>query len=290
MAIQRGFDYDIEWKEEASYGAGITGVDTCKTVSNVINGVTLMGNNNAECIFSIGDVAAADTVTGVEEYTLTVDYLLQDSESSTYSLLYYGTHRNSDNDLDSVAFSLQIGDKYYELTGGICNSVQLQMEEGGHIRVTQEFYLDDVDDPVTSFVGGTHASAFTGPLASYGGCSFQKAGAALAEGTRSFSVTINNNAERLYSIGSDVASKITAGLVNISGTADVHIDADADTVWGWMTGATEGDIVIDTGSVTYPATITLNTSVFGSVSLDLNNKDGHLVSGLPFIAEDITLA
>lgn len=291
MALQRGFDYDIEWLDEASYGNGITATDTTKTISDVIHDVRITPSNSAEPVFSISDVAAVDTIYTNEEYTVRVEYELQDASTAANSLLKYGITRNASNDLDSVAFCVQIGDKYYEFTGGICNTIEIRGEVGRPIIVTQEFFCNDCETPASSFPGAYHATAFNSSIAVYGGATITKGGAAIGYGTRSFALTINNNAERIFKEGSATASKIVAGKLDISGTIDVFIEADADTQWGWITGKTEGNIVIDPGLTGYPATgITLTNAVFDTSDFPLNNTDAVLVSGMSFKAEDVSIA
>lgn len=291
MALQRGFDFDIEWLNESYYGSGITLTDTTKTVSDIIHDIRITPNNSAEPVFSVSDVAAADTIYTNEEYTVRIEYELQDTSTAANSLLKYGITRNASNDLDSVAFSVQIGDKYYEFQGGICNTVEVRGEVGRPIIVTQEFFCNDCVDPSTSFPGDTHASAFNSTIAVYGGATITKGGSAIGYGTRSFALTINNNAERVFKEGSPTASQIVAGKLDISGTIDVFIEEDADTQWGWITGKTESNIVIDPGLTNYPATgITLTNAVFDTTDFPLNNSDATLVSGMRFKAEDVSIA
>jgi len=298
MAYQKGFDADIEFYAESTYGEGLynpaTG-DTMWRVSNLINSITLTNNNNAEVLFSIGDVSGADIILKQKEYTLRIEYILQEVGSLSESLLYYGITRNSSNDLDSVVFLIQYDDTYYECKGGICNSVEISGDVGEPIKVTQEFYFSDVTtsstDPLSSLTNLSHSSALTGDYATYGGADVSRSSVTIGYGTRSFSVTVNNNAERVFAVGSDKPKTIVAGKMDISGTIDVYIDEGGLTQWEWVndTPTTAHSIKVDFG-ITTPDYVQFSDTMFTSIDLPMNNSDAIVVTGLPFIAEDVTLA
>lgn len=294
MAYQKGFAADIEFYEEQTFGGGLydpAAADTMKRISDTIVSASLTANNNAEVIFSIGDVNGVDTIDKQHEYTLRIEYLLQDAGAAD-QLIKYGITRNSDNDLDSLVFLVQIGDYYYEIKGCKCNSVEITGDVGEIVRVTQEFFCKEVTspsttDPLSSLVNLSHASAIGTSYAKYSGASITRGGSTIGYGTRSFSATINNNLERVYTVGDTNVSTIVAGKLEISGNIDVYIEEGGAAQWGWITGASSANIVIDFG-FTSPS-LTLTNCTFSSIELPMNNSDAIVVTGLPFIGEDASL-
>ena len=292
MAYQRGFSADIEFYPESSYGGGLydpASADTMNRISDAVTSITLTDNNNAEVIFSIGDVAGAATLSKQKEYTLRVEYILQDTSDN---LLKYGINRNSDNDLDSLVFLIQYDNQWYECKGGICNTVEVTADVGEALKITQEFYCNEVSvsstDPLSSLSNLSHSSALGTTFAKYSGATIKRAGSTIGYGTRSFSLTVNNNAERVHAVGADTANAITAGKIDISGTIDVYIEQGAATEWGWVDNATAASINIDTG-LTNVGTIYLTNATFTTIDLPMNNTDAIVVVGMPFIAEDIAI-
>ena len=297
MTYQKGFDADIEFYAESTYGEGLynpTSADTMRRISNVINSITLTNNNNAEVLFSIGDAAGVDTITKQKEYTLRVEYILQETSSLSESLLKYGITRNSNNDLDSIVVLITYGDKYYECKGGICNSVEVSGDVGEPVKVTQEFFFNDVSetstDPLSSLTNLSHAPSLTTSYAIYNGASVTRNGSTIGYGTRSFSLTINNNAERVFTVGSDKPSTIVAGKQNLSGTLDIFINEGGATEWDWVDSPSGTTTLQIEFSIATPDYIQFSNVLFTQIELPMNNSDAIVVTGLPFIAEDVTLA
>ena len=99
-------------------------------------------------------------------------------------------------------------------------------------------------------------------------------------------MTINNNAERINVVGSDKANEIVAGKLEPTGTLDIFIEQGGATEFGWVTGASAANIDIGFG-LTAPDFIRFSNATFTSIELPANNSDAVIVSGLPFIAEDV---
>ena len=299
MAITKGFNHDIEFQEESTLGDGLTNPassDYMWAVSDTVRSVSLTGNNNAEVLFSIGDYDGQETVTKTKDYVLRVEYVLQKPDTQAESLLYNAIHRTS-GALTPLAFLVtQDGTTYWELKGCVSNTAEIKCDVGDVVVVTQEYIVKDVatptsTDPLDSLSNLSHAQAIGNGYATFSGASITYNSATIGFGTRSFTATINNNAERQNAIESDTAVYITTKQQDLTGTCDVYITQaqTGSTEWGWITSPTDGrDIIINTGSTGYDK-LTFANVYFNQMEIPLNNTDGAVVSGLPWTAESVTL-
>jgi len=300
MAITKGFNHDIEFYAESTFGGGLYNpavADYMWAVSDAVRSVTLTANNNAEVIFTIGDYDGQDTVTKTKDYVLRVEYVMQKPDTQSESLLYNAIHRTS-GDLQSLTFLVTQDDTtYYELKGCMASNVEIKCDIGEPVIVTQEYIVKDVanpttTDPLAALTNLSHAQAIGNSYATFSGASITYNAATIGFGTRSFTATINNNVDRVHTIGSAVAASLPEGKQDITGSVDVYIakDQSSDEQFLWVKSPTDGrSIVINTGSTGFDK-LTFSNVYFSQIEIPLNNTDGAVVSGLPWTAESVALA
>ena len=289
MAYTEGFDHDLEFDEEATFGAGIPAAPTGLVVSDVVTGITISVNNNAEVIYDIGDWDGQDTVTGTEDYTITIDYILQKPDTQANSLLYNGINRTT-GDLQSIAIVLASDDSdYYECKGCMCNSVEISCDTGGQVEVSQEYYCKDIEVTGTDPLVGNHGDAIGNAFATFSGASLTYDGSAVGEGIRNFNATINNNLERLYEIGSANLGGIAEGQAEYSGSCDVFIAGGGETEFEYFQGTgQDASIVINTGTTGFDK-LTFANCYWDTGDYEWNNSDAVVVPGMNWKAETLTL-
>jgi len=298
--LTKGFNHDIEFYEEQTFGGGLydpAAADYMWAISDAVRSVTLTSNNNAEVIFTIGDYDGQDTATKTKDYVLRVEYELQKPDTQSESLLYNAITRTS-GDLQSLVFLVTMDDTtYYQLNGCIANTVEIKCDVGDRVVVTQEYIVKDMENPATADPLATlsnlsHAQAIGNGFAKFSGASITYNSSTIGFGTRSFSVTINNNIDRVHTIGSAVAAELPEGKQDISGSIDVYIQKDqsGDKEFAWVKSPTDGrNIIINTGSTGFDK-LTFSNVYFNQIEIPLNNTDGSVVSGMPWTAESLALA
>lgn len=154
MPIQTGFSANIEYLQENSYGGGLynpSSVTYLEKPSDVIKNILLTADENPEVLFSISDVDGVTTIGKQKEYTLKIDYLLQQGNTA----LSEAINRNTDNDLNSYVFIITYGGKYYTIKGCKANTIEVRGEVGEPIIVSTEYIAKEVvvssTDPLSSY-------------------------------------------------------------------------------------------------------------------------------------------
>ena len=292
MPIQQGFSANIEYLQENTYGGGFynpASVTYLKRPSDIIKNILVTANENPEVLFSISDVDGFATIGKQKEYTLKIEYLLQQGSTS----LSEAINRNTDNDLNSYVFLITYGGKYYTIKGCKANTVEIRGEVGEPIVVSIEYIAKEVTvsstDPVSSYANLRHANALANSYATYSGASISRGGGTFGYGTRTFSITINNNLERIYKVQSNKIDNLVAGKLLTEGTLDIYLEKGAQTEFELVENLNKANIVVSFG-ISSPSSLTATNSTFKNFELKMNNEDAVVVTSVPFVAETASVS
>jgi len=304
MAITTGHGGDLEYiAVDTSSPYGLPSSGTLQIPSDSIISVELTGSNGGEILFSTNDYDGIDTVTGLEEYTLTFEYVLQRHEDtgSGHTLansIEYNAVNRSNGQPAKLCFVYETNGDAFEIRGAVCNSFSISGRAGEKIICRAEYYATDVV-PADSTSGLTNYDSLTASdtigntYEKFTGVAVSRSGS-WAAGVNNFSFEIVNNAERVYTVGSATASDIVCGKQEIRGSVDILLNDGGMDDWNEMADATEQNIVFASGNSTASGDVsmkwTFTNALYTNFPLAYKADDAYIVSGVDWIAETVSLA
>ena len=220
------------YQAEASYGGGFA-AGAQHLPSDSVTSATMTPAMNPVRLRNINNNTAVDTTQGAHDYTVNLEYFLQDI-SGTHTLalsLEYWAITRAAGDLQSLCGALMTKPAtgvYFVLTGGKINTATYTFTVGQPIKVAMEIWFSNLTT-ATAAPTGTAPSALATVFDTFNGATVTRSGK-WAAGIKSGTLTINNNLERIPKLkgataqGGDYAI-IMPGIQEYKFTGEIIADA-----------------------------------------------------------------
>ena len=256
MAITPGYDGDLEWVKEATYGTVPTAVQLQVPSDTVIRS-HLDIHREVKRHYGITSHSATDTTYHTKAYTLTTEFELQQMKIAgaqhlvTTTLGYHATHRTS-GDLDSLSFYFDCSAGAFLLKGGLINKYSWDCSQDNAIHVTCEIIGNAVETganlaALTNYSGQTSSGAISETIETFEGAGITRSGK-WSEGIKSGNFSIDNQIERLFKAGSSEAASVKPKFVIGEGSALVYCSDGAKTPVDDLLSGDEVDVVFASGT------------------------------------------
>lgn len=257
MAITPGYDGDFEWVLESTYGTTPT-IQPLQIPSDVLIRSHLDIHREVKRHYGINSHNAIDTTYHTKAYTLTVEYKLQQMETTgtqhiaTTTLGYHATHRTS-GDLDSLSIYFDTSAGAFLLKGGLINKYSWDCSQDNAIHVTCEIIGNAVVTganlaALEAYSGQTPAAITIGEtIETFEGAGITRSGK-WSEGIKSGNFSIDNQIERLFKAGSAEAASVKPKFVIGEGSALVYCSDGAKTPVDDILSGDEVAIVFASGT------------------------------------------
>lgn len=281
------YDVQVGWKVEAGgYGNAPDGAhNEIPFITSLSIGMVAERANST----GTGKRTRRSSVVTKRADTMTIECLFDDAANSTWALA------KKVDSTDELTFMIGIDtdrdgsfdNEYIYVYGAFLNSLTVNASEGEATSLTMEFSIQKADH-TDSLIGGTSISAAAGEeIEAYYDTDIAYGGDlddTNADYAGSWSVTINNNRERIYGNnakfsyadergGLDITGSVSKDLVGFESIADFEAD--------------------DTGTITFTLhagdTISLTGVNFDSIALDIS-ENATIPQEIAFTADDVTLA
>jgi hypothetical protein len=181
---------------------------------------------------TISQPTAIDTVAGQHDYTVNLEYALQDistEHTRLLSLENWAITRTA-GDLQTVCLDLmtKTGVAYFILKGGKINTATYTFAMNQPTQVALEIWFTNLTT-AASLPTGTAAVAMSSSFSTFNGSTITRSGK-WAAGVKGATLTINNNLERIPMVKATTAqggdyTVIMSGIQEYSLTADIIADA-----------------------------------------------------------------
>jgi len=235
MAILASHIGGLYYQAEATVGGGFTAIQN-QIPSDSVTSVTITPAMNPKRLINIASPTAVDTIQGAHDYTLNLEYALQDVSAVHTLALSLETQAitRTAGDLQSLCFDLMTatGVSYIILKGGKINTATYTFAVGQPIMCALEIWATNLTT-AAALPLGTAAVAVATSFSTFNGASLLRTGK-WANGVKGCTLTINNNLERIPKIkpttaqGGDYAV-IMPGIQEYALTADIIADAGGKT-------------------------------------------------------------
>jgi hypothetical protein len=287
MTVGYPLQGSIYYQVESDYGDGMQ-AGASVAISDAIENVRLeSGEINME-LRTISSPTIAAFAKANEDYSLHLEFVLQEAVST--SLVSWCVNRDS-CDIGSLAFMYGVnttcGDaSWYNIRGAKCRSLTISADRGDFYKVTADFSVASVDIAATST--GTAPDALGTDFAAFnvaGGITWS--GVTGAYVTDSFTITVDNDLEDLYDVGSPNKRAAIPKQKKITGSCDISLDGGGGTHFSEVVGGTDiTSLAFDTG---VSGTITLTNGRFNNTQVN-QDTTGGILNSVPFTFQDITLS
>ena len=280
----KGFQGEISWVKEATYGAGVATASTLSLIANCVQSVRLSHNKELNLSRCINAHDVNTVVQGTKMYGLTTEYMV-DRNYSTSTILYNAITRTSGT-LASVAFQVGVGveqatSTYFNMKGCKARSVTVNADEDGPIMATIDWSVKDVS--VSSAKTATCSDTIATEPKSFVGGSFKRGGSATwGYIVGSVSVTIDNGLHEAKDIGNTTLIAAEAGPRNITGSANVCLTDGGLTYWNECVNVSTDSIELDFGSTSNDPSIRFASAVIGSIEIPLDSDSAIVMTTVPF--------
>jgi len=289
MANEISFPFggDIYYSVETGYGTGLTG--TLLHFSDAVTDVRIETGDINTALRTISEPSIADFSRTLVDPMLHLEWVLQPNVNDFEKKLIDRTNC----DLDSLAFEVAVNqcssgsDTYYYLKGCKCKTFTISASQGENYTCSADFSVSTVTTH-TAAQGTPPVSALGTEYAAFniaGSVTWSSAGTwAGAYVTNSLDVTIDNNIQDLYDVGSKTKKAAIPGAIDVTGSCDLSVDDGGKTFWDDIKmGVDITSVVFNTGLTTGNCgKITLNNGRFDSHSIDVNTSGEGMISSVPF--------
>jgi hypothetical protein len=285
------FGGSVWYSIEDSYGGGHAGsqyrfsdaVQVCRLESGDVN----------KSLRHVGDSRVTDFVKVMVDPRLHVEYIWQPHTGSTISD-FIDNRTNCDLNSFTVEFEAsgcRPNSSYYLCKGCKPDSVNISASTGEEYVITIDFSVKSVatsssssgsDDP--GAIGTTFASFNKAGSITWGTGSYYV--------TNSIDITVNNNLNDYWDVGSTDKKASIPGGKDVTGSVDVSMDEGGAIHWGTVAGGTDiASIKFDTAcdAGTYDV-ITVNNLRFDSTSIEQNVSGEGMFDSVPFTAKDLSIS
>lgn len=286
------FTGSVWYSHEATYGGGHGA--TAYRFSDAVQVCRLeSGDINAK-LRHTGDSRVTDFVRTLVNPRLHLEYVWQPHNGSTITDFVERT--SCDLNSFCVEFGANEGcgtSSYYLCKGCKCDTLNIKASTGEYYMITMDLSVKSVvtnttssgtDDPGaigTTFASFNSAGSITWSL-----------GANLYYVTKSLDVTINNNVNDYWDVGSVDKKAAVPGAKDVTGTMDISMDDGGALHWYRVTNGTDlGTITFDTGcdAGTWGQFV-LTNGRFDSTAVENNVSGEGMFDNVPFTFKDVTFA
>lgn len=297
MAITAGHTAKLEYIEETTMGTPPT-TGTLQIPSDIVYNVTIEANPQPEVIYAINDYKGVETITGLQDVTLSFDYHIQKNLTSgtghtlQKSIEYYATNRTNTQPASLTFYYTTKSGVTLMLNGAVCNTLEISANaDDKTIRAHAEFYCMKISTTPTNYNSLTQPAPINTAYEKFTAASITRGGATIEAGVTAFRFTINNNLERINTINSDYPTAIYAGVQEITGEADVLVSDGGSSFINTVMSNTQADLVFNTGSTAGQSEkFTFKNHSWTNAPLEVADDTVVIISSVPWMCEYVTLA
>jgi len=297
MGITIAHGGDIEYIAETTHGGGLPSSGQLEIPSDSVRNIELAISSNVERHKTVSDYDSVDTSYHSREYTLTIEYALQQcntsgSHTSTTALENYAVTRTS-GDLTSLAFVYSTNGSYYLLKGGKINSWSMPFALNESLIVTVEIWGTEIETATsastfTNYSSLTASETIGNAFEVYGGGAITRSGK-WSNGIKAGTLTISNNLERVPKIGTQDMIGVYPQEIDVGLSCDILTDSGGKTDIDDLLTPDETDIVIQSGTTSNTSyKWTLTNPSYNSEPVVYKVGMSHMVISADIGAEAIT--
>ena len=300
--ITRPFGGDIAYYLETTYGTLAIATDATYLVSNKVLNARLDSGDVHKTLRGINRASVCSFIETGGDNVLHLEWVFQPHDAS---LATYCVNRTN-GDIASLTFVLATNKdvtshaSYFTLKGCKAKNWNLSSSKGEEYVCTADFSVKEVD------VSNTKPTNYGQPSdLNYGThklAGFNQAGTITFTGgynayiTNSINITVNNNLQDYWQVGSTDKRAAIPGALDVTGSADLSLDAGGGEPWTNIVDSFTDitSLVIDTacpgGTDTTCGKITLSDGKYDSISIPVGLENGTMMSSLPFTFKTIAFA
>jgi len=290
--ITKGFQSEISWVAETTYGDGVTAGSTVLLIANQVQSIRVSRSTSLGETRNVNSADITAFVNGVKLYGLTTEYLQDRDYSASNCILARALDRTS-GILASVAFQVGVGKDvsipvptWYSMTGCKARSVTINTEEDGPIGVTIDWSVKDVSTSSTQVVACTDTIA-TAPNSFVGGA-FKRGGSATwGYVVGSVSVTIDNGLHESKDIGNTTVLAADAGTRTVSGSTNVCLVDGGAAYWAEVENQSSDVVELDFGAGGSNPGMRFTSAVIGSLEIPLDSTNAIVMVTVPFTGTSV---
>jgi len=284
---------DVSFIPEVTRGTIMT-TGQLYRAGDAIENVSLRTAAGADVLYSVYDYDGQGTIWGAHEYTLSFDYYLQRTHTTSHPIAktieYHALTRTSGLLTSLTGLITTTSGATFFLAGGIIDRWSLTLEEK-RVRCHAEIIFKSCATSGTwTFTApvacGTSFEQFQGATITRSGC--------FAAGVSGFSLEIANNARAQPVVGSSQPTATYESLQNLSGTVDILLVDGGKNDWYQVEGQAKSNIVFNSGTSTTTTdqsmVWTIANCSFTELPVDFTTDTTVVISGTRWIGETITLA
>jgi hypothetical protein len=282
------FQGSIYYTQEATYGGGHNG--TVYRFSDAVNVCRVESGDINRALRHIGDEKIADFSKTLINPRLHVEYVWQPHTGSTISDFVTRTAG------DLASFCVEFGasedrgtSSYYICKGCKCDTLNISASTGENYIITIDFSVSSV---VTSSVttetdpgaiGNTYAAFNRAGSITWGTGSYYV--------TKALDVTVNNNLNDYWDVGSTSKKCSIPGAKDVTGSCDISLDEGGAIHWYTVTDGTDiTSIKFDSNTGAGYDVFTLNNGRWDSTTIENNVSGEGMFDSVPFTFKDITFS
>jgi hypothetical protein len=284
---------DVAFIEEVTRGTLVT-TGQLYRVSDAIENVSLRTAAGADVLYSVYDYDGQGTIYGQHDYTLSFDYYLQRTKTTTHPLAntmeYYALTRTSGLLKSLTATVNTESASSFHLAGGVVNRLSMTLEEK-RIRCHAELIFKSC--VTTGTYTYTAATAIGTTFEQFQGATITRSGSFNA-GVSGFSLEINNNTKSQPVVGASQPTAIYESLQNVGGSVDILVNNGGETDFYEVDGQYKTSIVFNTGTSAVATdcseVFTIANATFTELPIDFTTDTTVVIAGARYVAESISLA
>lgn len=292
MGSEIGFPFqgELYFEEETSYDNGISGGSEF-ILSDAVNVVRIESGDINKTLRHIKDSRVTDFSKTLVDPRLHIEFVWQPHTGTTVSDFV----KRTNGDVNSYGIVVGAsGDRgtssWYHLKGCKCSTLNLSASTGENWTVSMDFSVASVATDSSDSFGGTAPSPIGNDYATFnaagditwtGGTSYYV--------TKSADITIENNIEDYYDVGSTSKKSAIPLAKDVTGSIDISMDEGGAVHWGHVTGGTDiTSLVFDTGRTGNYGKITLNGGRIDSTSINQEVTGEGMFDSVPVTFKDLT--
>ena len=289
--ISYPFQTSIWFEEEASYGSGIAGSNE-KRFSDAVNVVRLESGDINKTLRHVGSATVADFSKTLVDPRLHIEFVWQ--PTSDNKLNDWIARTNGDIKSFAVEFAVSkdrsSASSWYECKGCKCDTMNIKSSTGENYIVTMDLSVKSVTTSTSATgsdpgaVGTTYAAFNRAGSITWGSGDYYV--------TKSLDVTINNNLNDYWDVGSTAKKACIPGAKDVTGSVDISMDEGGASHWYLVTQGTDlASIKFDAGcdAGTYDV-FTLTNGRFDSTAIEQNVSGEGMFDSVPFTFKDIAFS
>lgn len=266
-------------------------------ISDAVNDARIDTGDINTTLFTISEPTLADFSMTMQDPTLHLEWVEQ--PNATGSLASLCCDRTSLGTLQSMTFMVIVNKKqtgtssasYYQCNSCVCKTWNKTGSRGGNFICTADFSVATVTANTLSSTTTYNPGAIGKPYATFNkGGAITWAGVTAAWITDSMNVTVDNNLQDLYTIGSTTKIGAIPGAKTVTGSCDISLDSGGGVHFGEVISATNIDTLgFNTGCTDGShGSLWLSHGRFDSTSIDVNQSGEGMMTSVPFTFRELS--